>query len=76
MNRILDKQGKFILIIDNADNHLSLMRNASNLLVHTGGFSALGAIVAKGNVFYTDSFSHVSMKNWKTHVDTKLTRIK
>ena len=36
-----------------ADEHLCIMYEASNLLVHRGGFSLLGMILCKGKVFYT-----------------------
>lgn len=36
----------------NADDHLFAMSRASHLLVHRGGFSAVGALVCRGRVYY------------------------
>lgn len=70
MNQLLTLGRNFVLVMNTPDVHLCLMQNASHLLVHHGGFSALGAIVAKGKVFYTRSFSHADKRNWKQHVIT------
>jgi hypothetical protein len=37
--------------VGSADEHISLMRQASNLLVHRGGFSIIGTLVCSGNLF-------------------------
>lgn len=36
----------------NADDHVFAMSRASHLLVHRGGFSAVGALVCRGKVYY------------------------
>jgi hypothetical protein len=36
------------------DDDLTLMSHATNLFVHKGGFSALGALVCEGTVFFTE----------------------
>jgi hypothetical protein len=53
MNKILERNENIYLHMDSPDNHLAIMRKASNLLLHKGGFSMLGYIVATGNVFIT-----------------------
>ena len=40
-----------------ADDHLFAMSRATNLLVHRGGFSALGALTCRGNVFFSRDMS-------------------
>jgi hypothetical protein len=37
-----------------ADDDLYLMHSAANLLVHKGGFSALGGLACRGRVFFAD----------------------
>jgi hypothetical protein len=54
MNQILERNENIYLHMDSPDNHLAIMRKASNLLLHKGGFSMLGYIVATGNVFITE----------------------
>ena len=54
MNKILERNENIVLHLDSPDNHLAIMRNAANLLLHKGGFSMLGYIVATGNVFTTE----------------------
>jgi hypothetical protein len=54
MNKILERNENIFLHMDSPDNHLAIMRNASNLLLHKGGFSMLGYIVATGKVFITE----------------------
>jgi hypothetical protein len=54
MNKILERNEKIILHLDSPDNHLAIMRNSANLLLHKGGFSMLGYIVATGKVFVTE----------------------
>ena len=40
-----------------ADDHLFAMSRAVNLLAHRGGFSALGALVCRGNVYFSKDMS-------------------
>lgn len=65
INKILSHGNKFMLVMDEPDAHLCIMKKASHLLLHQGGFSALGGIVAEGKVFYTNAFSHATKMNWK-----------
>ena len=45
------------------DVHISVMSVCSNLLVHKGGFSCLGSLVATGKLFFTDLFKRT--KTWQ-----------
>lgn len=54
MNRILERNENIFLYMDSPDNHLAIMRKSANLLLHKGGFSMLGYIVATGKVFITE----------------------
>ena len=71
INSILAQRGNIYVYLNTADVHLSLMRNAKNLLLHKGGFSCLGSIVASGNLFITDLFTHVNHSNWQSQVNKK-----
>lgn len=55
-------------LIGNSDTHIALMSCASNLIIHRGGFSTIGSIVCKGNIYYTAYFQGESCKhvnnNW------------
>ena len=69
MNRLLAKPN-ISLIVASPDDHLSLMMYAANLLVHKGGFSALGIIVCRGCVFAT-KYMDILNSIWSTKVDKK-----
>lgn len=71
MNRILERNENIYLYMDSPDNHLAIMRNSANLLVHKGGFSMLGYIVATGNVFITERFDSVKHPNFQREVPVK-----
>jgi hypothetical protein len=71
MNRILERNENIYLHMDSPDNHLAIMRNAENLLVHKGGFSMLGYIVATGKVFITQLFDPVKHLNFQREVPVK-----
>lgn len=58
INKILKKHTNIYIYLDNPDEHLCLMSVAHNLLLHKGGFSALGYIVSTGNLFTTKYFGH------------------
>jgi len=75
INSILEQRHNIYVYLNTADVHLSLMRNATNLLLHKGGFSCLGSIVASGNLFITDLFTHVKHSNWQTQVNKKYIKI-
>lgn len=66
MNRLLELRNTS-LILAPPDEHISMMRNAKNLLLHKGGFSAIGAIVCKGNVFITH-YMDVINAVWETKI--------
>jgi hypothetical protein len=53
MNKILERNDNIFLHQDIPDNHLAIMRKSANLLLHKGGFSMLGYIVATGKVYIT-----------------------
>ena len=66
MNRLLELRN-VSLVLAPPDEHISMMRNAKNLLLHKGGFSAIGAIVCKGNVFIT-KYMDVINAIWKSKI--------
>jgi len=63
------------LYLDHPDAHLCAMLLASNLLVHRGGFSALGAIVATGRVYATDAFEYGAHAHWRAEVDRPVVKV-
>ena len=69
INKILSLNTNIYIHLDIADIHLSLMSNASNLLLHCGGFSAIGSIISTGNLFITKRFTHAFRENWIKHVN-------
>jgi hypothetical protein len=55
---------ELIIDVSEPDIHLSVMRNAKNLLVHIGGFSMIGALAFKGNNLYlTNLFYPLAFNN-------------
>lgn len=54
------------------DVHLSLMMNAKHLLVHKGGFSALGFIISKDNLYTTQTMDILN-ETWHQLVPKKYT---
>lgn len=75
LNIILNLSNNIFYYHGNADIHLMLMSEASNLLVHNGGYSCLGSIVSTGNLFITDLFYFKDSDNWKTIVAKDYTLI-
>jgi hypothetical protein len=71
INYILSLNTNIYLYLNDPDIHLSLMSVASNLLLHKGGFSALGSIVSKNNLFITRIFHHAFHPNWIQNVNKK-----
>lgn len=56
LNRIKNNGIEFSVDYNTPDNHLCIMRNCNNLLVHKGGFSILGSLLFKGKNLYITSF--------------------
>jgi hypothetical protein len=71
MNQILAQGDNLYFYPDVPDVHLCLMRVAKHLLVHHGGFSALGAIVSTGQLYVTSEFNHVMCHNWVNIINKK-----
>lgn len=72
MNKILERNENIFLYMDSPDNHLAIMFKAANLLVHKGGFSMLGYIVATGKVFITELLqSTVTHPNFQREIPLK-----
>jgi hypothetical protein len=70
MNHILNKnKNDSYIYLNEPDVHLMIMMNASNLLLHKGGFSCLGSIISTGRLFLTNAFYHLYKENWKKHVN-------
>lgn len=55
LQNIKDNGIYFTVNYDTPDNHLCLMKNCRNLLVHKGGFSVLGSLIFQGNNLYLTS---------------------
>ena len=70
-NLILQQNHNIYAFLDKPDVHIAIMSQAANLLVHYGGFSAIGAIVCDGNVFSTHRFHHANCKPWQEKVKKK-----
>lgn len=51
INKIIKNKHTYYVVLASPDVHISLMSKAKNLLLHKGGFSMLGAIVCRGNIF-------------------------
>ena len=53
----INKNKNIEIYLDIPDNHLVMMRNAKNLLIHKGGFSTFGSVIFNGdNLYYTELF--------------------
>jgi hypothetical protein len=55
--------------IEEPDVHLYLMSKAKHLLLHLGGFSMIGGLVATGKVYITREIGCLASPLWKE--DTK-----
>jgi hypothetical protein len=75
MNNILAKRDNVYIYLNSPDIHLSIMSEATNLLVHKGGFSCLGSIVCGGNLFITNYFIYAKRTNWISKVNKKYTNL-
>uniref|UniRef100_A0A6C0JQ20 Uncharacterized protein n=1 Tax=viral metagenome TaxID=1070528 RepID=A0A6C0JQ20_9ZZZZ len=70
INDILNKnKNDSYIYLNEPDVHLMIMMNASNLLLHKGGFSCLGSVISTGRLFITNMFYHHCKDNWKKHVN-------
>ena len=70
INYILNKNvSDTYVYLNEPDVHLMIMMNASNLLVHKGGFSCLGTIISTGRLYVTNMFYHLYKDNWKKYVN-------
>jgi hypothetical protein len=71
INKILNLNSNIYIYLDIPDVHLSIMMNASNLLLHCGGFSAVASIISTGNLYITKKFNHAFSENWIKKVNKK-----
>lgn len=53
MNYVLEKTSNVSVILAEPDVHLSLMSKSKHLLLHKGGFSAIGTLVCEGTIYIT-----------------------
>ena len=67
----LQMSDKIKISVASADEHLCMMFEASNLLVHRGGFSLLGMILCKGKVFYTEEMKDRMNKKFMNEIGDK-----
>lgn len=56
------------MILAEPDDHLAIMYNARNLLLHKGGFSVLGSIINHGQLFVTPLMTTVKSNFWTHYV--------
>ena len=75
MNNILAQRDNIYIYLSSPDVHLSIMSEATNLLLHKGGFSCLGSIVCNGNLFITNYFIVAKCNNWISKVNKKYTNL-
>lgn len=75
INNVLCQWNNIYFYADTPDAHLAIMHSARHLLVHQGGLSALGAIVATGQVFVTPAFKHSIRQKWRDQIDKTLINI-
>jgi hypothetical protein len=68
MNNILINNGNIHMILAEPDDHLAIMYNARNLLLHKGGFSVLGSIINHGQLFVTPLMTTVKSNFWTHYV--------
>jgi hypothetical protein len=74
INQIMDNSKNVSVFLAEPDVHLVIMKVAKNMLLHTGGFSVLGSIVNKNNMFLTSLMDDIVTKhNWKTLVNNPYT---
>lgn len=52
-----------------ADEHLTLMYKAKNLMIHKGGFSTLGGLISSGHIFVTSEFEGIDNEKWLNKID-------
>ena len=67
----LQMSDKIKISVASADEHLCMMYEASNLLVHRGGFSLLGMILCKGKIFYTYELERIMNKKFLKDIGDK-----
>ena len=71
INQILGKNTNIYIYLDNPDEHFCLMSVAHNLLLHQGGFSALGYIISTKNLFITKYFTHRTSNAFTENVEMR-----
>jgi hypothetical protein len=70
-NEILKTNNNIYVYFDIPDIHISIMRLASNLLLHRGGFSTMGSFINNNNIFITNELLSINDKKWKNEVINK-----
>ncbi len=70
-DKCLQMSDKIKISVASADEHLCMMYEASNLLVHRGGFSLLGMILCKGKIFYTYELERIMNKKFLKDIGDK-----
>jgi hypothetical protein len=64
MNYVLEKTSNVSVILAEPDVHLSMMSNAKHLLLHKGGFSAIGSLVCVEGTVYITEFMEKLTPSW------------
>jgi hypothetical protein len=70
MNYLFEHCFNVTLILAEPDIHISLMKKAKHLLLHKGGFSAIGFIVCEGTL-YTTKYLDTLTDIWFSNVNKK-----
>ncbi len=73
INCLLSSKNNIYIYLESPDIHLSIMSYSANLLLHKGGFTCLGAIVATGNLYITKYLGHATHENWRKNITKKYT---
>ena len=71
LNKILSIKNNIYVYLDIPDIHICIMRLCKNLLVHKGGYSIIGSLINKNNVFYTNELQCIGNMNWFNEINKK-----
>lgn len=73
INKVLGTVINTEVYLDDPDAHLYLMSQATNLLIHKGGFSLLGSFVTSGTIYYTKELQAWNNDKWHNAIKHKHT---
>lgn len=73
LNSILTSIKHAEVYLHEPDTHMYLMKHASNLFVHTGGFSLMGSLLTSGKVYYSNELQAYKNAKWLKDMEGKST---